>query len=159
MQLNKKIEDAENNNSELDSLKTQISSLAQSCKQTYKEYTSQRDKVLTLRSTGGTQSSWNSNDSWGEAPQTSWPVNSSVSPMEMDNNVNAGLSRYRALYEFVARNGDEVSFQPGDIILVSCNTNVTMVLISLDIRYFMLDCSLMQGFQNERNFFLSRHPC
>ena len=33
------------------------------------------------------------------------------------------LLRYRALYEFVARSGDEISFQPGDIILVSsCST-------------------------------------
>lgn len=32
---------------------------------------------------------------------------------------DSGLFRYRALYEFVARNQDEISFQPGDIIMVS----------------------------------------
>jgi hypothetical protein len=30
------------------------------------------------------------------------------------------LLKYRALYEFVARNSDELSFQPGDVIMVSC---------------------------------------
>jgi hypothetical protein len=29
------------------------------------------------------------------------------------------LLKYRALYEFVARNSDELSFQPGDVIMVS----------------------------------------
>lgn len=36
----------------------------------------------------------------------------------------SGYRKYRALYEFVARNGDELSFQPGDIIMVSYNKNL-----------------------------------
>ena len=31
----------------------------------------------------------------------------------------SNLLKYRALYEFVARNADELSFQPGDVIMVS----------------------------------------
>lgn len=34
-----------------------------------------------------------------------------------------GTRKYRALYEFVARNNDELSFQPGDIIAVSTSQN------------------------------------
>lgn len=32
---------------------------------------------------------------------------------------SSNLLKYRALYEFVARNSDELSFQPGDVIMVS----------------------------------------
>lgn len=34
-----------------------------------------------------------------------------------------GMTRYRALFEFVARNGDELAFQPGDVILVPDDHN------------------------------------
>lgn len=33
------------------------------------------------------------------------------------------MTRYRALFEFVARNGDELAFQPGDVILVPDDHN------------------------------------
>lgn len=32
---------------------------------------------------------------------------------------SSNLLKYRAIYEFVARNSDELSFQPGDVIMVS----------------------------------------
>jgi len=33
------------------------------------------------------------------------------------------MTRYRALFEFVGRNADELSFQPGDVILVPDDHN------------------------------------
>lgn len=35
----------------------------------------------------------------------------------------SGFIKYRAIYEFSARNADEISFQPGDIILVPIEQN------------------------------------
>ena len=114
--MNKKLEDAENNNVELRGLKTEISSVARTCKQNYQTYQKKREEVLLLRATGGKQNNSWGNDSWSES-NNSWPVNSGTSPASAADN-KSGLTRYRALYEFVARNGDEVSFQPGDIIMV-----------------------------------------
>ena len=81
-----------------------------------------------LRATGGGRaaggsSSWN-NNSWSDTTSQSsaWPVNSSSSVEASDNPLH---TRYRALYEFVGRNADEVSFQPGDIILVSVAHNIS----------------------------------
>ncbi len=93
-----------------------MSTLARTCQQTHKTYLKKREEVLLLRATGGKQKSW-SNDSWSDST-SSWPVNSGTTPATIDNGSNPGLTRYRALYEFVARNGDEISFQPGDIIMV-----------------------------------------
>lgn len=72
--------------------------------------------MLTLRATGGKQTSWNE-DAWSQPEQVaqSWPSSHGVA-VSSDN--KADVTRYRALYEFVARNGDEISFQPGDIIMV-----------------------------------------
>ena len=141
MQLNQKQEDAENNNSMLGELKTEITTLARGCQQCHKTYTTKRNEVLMLRATGGGRSSgggggggreensWN-NNSWSETtPQSSaWPENSSHQSIEaVDNPLH---TRYRALYEFVGRNGDEVSFQPGDIILVS-NARVMEMTLTL----------------------------
>jgi hypothetical protein len=90
--------------------------LARTCQETHKSYLKKREEVLLLRATGGKQQSWN-NDSWSDS-SNSWPVNAGATPAIVDSGSKSGLTRYRALYEFVARNGDEISFQPGDIIMV-----------------------------------------
>ena len=66
---------------------------------------------------GGNSQGW-SNNSWSETSSSNaWPtVDSSGQP---EDNIDPLHTRYRALYEFVGRNQDEVSFQPGDIILVN----------------------------------------
>jgi hypothetical protein len=92
-----------------------MSILARTCQETHKSYLKKREEVLLLRATGGKQQSW-SNDSWSDS-SNSWPVNTGT-PAIIDSSSKSGLTRYRALYEFVARNGDEISFQPGDIIMV-----------------------------------------
>lgn len=93
-----------------------MSILARTCQETHKAYLKKREEVLLLRATGGKQQSW-SNDSWSDSAN-SWPVSTGATPAAVDVSSNSGLTRYRALYEFVARNGDEISFQPGDIIMV-----------------------------------------
>lgn len=116
-ELNKKLEDSENNNAQLSTLRTEMSILARTCQETHKAYLKKREEVLLLRATGGKQQSW-SNDSWSDSAN-SWPVSTGATPAAVDVSSNSGLTRYRALYEFVARNGDEISFQPGDIIMVT----------------------------------------
>lgn len=72
---------------------------------------------------------WKDTNSWDTPAETGadWPVDSSAwgssAPAAPDEpplaTAPSGSTRYRALYEFVARNQDEVSFQPGDIVMVS----------------------------------------
>ena len=114
--MNKKLEDAENNNSALASLKNEMATLAKNCEESHKRYLKKRDEVLTLRATGGKQqSSWN-DDAWSQ-PELRTTAHSTIVGSSYDG-AKAEVTRYRALYEFVARNGDEISFQPGDIIMV-----------------------------------------
>lgn len=54
---------------------------------------------------------------------------------------STNLLKYRALYEFVARNSDELSFQPGDVIMVSfiyCRCSVKRVTCGAGLTAFML---------------------
>lgn len=63
---------------------------------------------------------WKDTNSW-DVPATAeeWPVDNWGTTAPVEELAPTGSTRYRALYEFVARNQDEISFQPGDIILVS----------------------------------------
>lgn len=40
-------------------------------------------------------------------------------PPADDEPTPAGYAKYRAVFEFSARNADEITFQPGDIVMVS----------------------------------------
>lgn len=91
-----------------------MATLAKNCEESHRRYLTKRDEVLTLRATGGKQqSSWN-DDAWSQ-PELRSTAHSTIG---FDAG-KAEVTRYRALYEFVARNGDEISFQPGDIIMVA----------------------------------------
>lgn len=50
--------------------------------------------------------------------------------------------RYRALYEFVARNQDEISFQPGDTIMVNLN-NFYLHFIYVSYTFTSYSCHIM----------------
>lgn len=129
-QIDEKMLDIENNNGQLDDVRNRMKSLAVDCKNLYSTFDNKRLKVLELRqttdSTGGvdyTSSAW-AESAWGSADADAEPVDESAWPAdnapaniipEIDP---SGVRKYRALYEFVARNEEEISFQPGDIILV-----------------------------------------
>ncbi|KAL0103076.1 hypothetical protein PUN28_018401 [Cardiocondyla obscurior] len=120
-QIDSKMSDIENNNSQLEDIKTQIKNLVMDCKQLYVTFDEKKKKVIELRSGGNASaadfatSAWG-DSGWGDGPtsDTAWPVNDTTA----NEAVVVGVRKYRALYEFVARNQDEISFQPGDIILV-----------------------------------------
>lgn len=129
-QIDSKMSDIENNNAQLEDIKTQMKNLLADCKQLYSTFDEKKRKVLELRASSGSVSSadfatsaWG-DSAWDNAPtvaggDTAWPVNdAALATNSMDETAVTGITKYRALYEFVARNQDEISFQPGDIILV-----------------------------------------
>ncbi|XP_026672719.1 intersectin-1 isoform X4 [Ceratina calcarata] len=127
-QIDAKMADIENNNGQLQDIKTQLENLVSDCKNLYVTFEDKKLKVLELRASGGTgagtdytASSW-SDTAWNEAPtvvnDSAWPVNDTATTDAEPESATPGVMKYRAVYEFVARNQDEISFQPGDIILV-----------------------------------------
>lgn len=121
-QITNKMSDIENNNSQLNDLRSQLSKLVSECDSLYNIYDEKRGKVLKLKNSNRNtdySSAWKDDSAWGDnetQSATEWPVNNWNEPSDAQT---PGIIRYRALYEFVARNQDEISFQPGDIINVS----------------------------------------
>lgn len=61
-------------------------------------------------------SAWDTAPStWSEEPATYTAASSNMATQPTP----AGYVKYRAIYEFSARNADEITFQPGDIVMVS----------------------------------------
>lgn len=119
--------DIENNNGQLQDIKTQMKNLTTDCKNLHVSFEDKKLKVLELRASLGTgtgtdytTSAW-SNTTWNDTTETvnEWPVDDVTTTANTVEEVIPGVMKYRALYEFVARNQDEISFQPGDIILVT----------------------------------------
>ncbi|XP_076478469.1 dynamin associated protein 160 isoform X8 [Bombus vancouverensis nearcticus] len=126
-QIDAKMADIENNNGQLQDIKTQLETLVADCKNLYLTFEDKKLKVLELRASGGTgagtdytTSAWGDsgwNDTSAAVNDSAWPVNDATTTNAVEE-TTPGVMKYRALYEFVARNQDEISFQPGDIILV-----------------------------------------
>ncbi|XP_035731279.1 intersectin-1-like isoform X4 [Vespa mandarinia] len=127
-QIDAKMSDIENNNGQLEDIKTQMKNLVADCKKLYITFEDKKIKILELRASIGTgvatdytTSAWG-DSAWGDTGTTindnDWPVNDTAIITNITEKPNAEVMKYRALYEFVARNQDEISFQPGDIILV-----------------------------------------
>jgi len=121
--------DIENNNAQLEDIKTQMKNLITDCTQLYVTFDEKKKKVLELRANSVNvsasdfaTSAWGDN-AWDDAPaiasDAAWSVDETAAVTSSLSEISiSGVRKYRALYEFVARNQDEVSFQPGDIILV-----------------------------------------
>lgn len=63
-------------------------------------------------------SAWDTANSWPVHDTSAAAVVETVVPSE-DIKTPPGYVKYRAIYEFSARNADEITFQPGDIVMVS----------------------------------------
>lgn len=140
-QMDEKMTDITNNNRQLDEVRNRMQTLTLECKQLYNTFDNKRLKILELRqaveNSGGvdytnaawTESAWESTDVQETAAsnEAAWPVDDTTTNVE---DVPTGVVKYRALYEFVARNDEEISFQPGDIILVSFQFSLVSFLSS-----------------------------
>lgn len=150
-QIDGKMSDITNNNSQLDELKTQLKGLVGECENLYSVYEQKRNTVLDMKKSsnnksGDYSSTWKDSDGWGgmikiilkgrvlfylsiwfaAETNTSWPVDNwetSTTTTQPSATTVVPAIKYRALYEFVGRNNDEISFQPGDIINVSFQIN------------------------------------
>lgn len=117
-QIELKKQDVENNNSSIDQLKTQLTKLVEDCEQIYPNYEENTKKVIEMKKSKAKEmSSWG-DDAWNSAPTTDWVEEKSAPSLE-----SSAYKKCRALYEFEARNTDELSFQPGDIIMVPLEQN------------------------------------
>ncbi|XP_029038941.2 intersectin-2 isoform X7 [Osmia bicornis bicornis] len=126
-QIEARMADIENNNGQLQDINTQLTNLITDCKDLYITFEDKKLKVLELRAGGVTgattdytTSAWGDsawNDTTGSVDDSTWPVDDTTTTNAVEE-TTPGVMKYRALYEFVARNQDEISFQPGDIILV-----------------------------------------
>ncbi|KAL1459615.1 hypothetical protein WDU94_011579 [Cyamophila willieti] len=111
-QLTAKEKDLESNNTTLDEMKKTLSTMMTESEKLYAVYAEKRNLILDMKgSARAVANSWGDN-AWSETP-----------PNSANDVAVSEYRRYRAIYEFVSRNGDELSFQPGDIIMVPVKQN------------------------------------
>ncbi|CAH1112689.1 unnamed protein product [Psylliodes chrysocephalus] len=126
-EIDSKLTDIENNNTQLSDLKTQLKNLVNECEQLYSVYEVKRSTILEMKNANKSTEldAWKTTDAWGPSAEDSssdWPVDNNwaeTGTATTDLSSLPGIVKYRALYEFVARNNDEISFQPGDVINVA----------------------------------------
>uniref|UniRef100_T1IY47 Intersectin-1 n=1 Tax=Strigamia maritima TaxID=126957 RepID=T1IY47_STRMM len=70
----------------------------------------------------GTTNDWGAQEAWptteDTVPQETWESTAAPAKMQSPQDVTGKMIKYRSLYAFEARNADELSIEPGDIIMV-----------------------------------------
>lgn len=129
-QMEAKSEDIVSHATELTDLKSQLTDLITTCEDLYSIYEVQRSQVVELKEkkvADALNAKWD-DSTWDEAPATAVAATAVSSGVDASGVGSSGMAavvmggaylNYRALYAFEARNGDELSFEPGDIIQVS----------------------------------------
>lgn len=119
-ELETKQVDVTANTEQLAELKTQLNGLIDSCEEIYSQYESHRNQVEEMKNNkknDSMTSTWDTGavqDAWGPPA-----VSSNVSAISSASSfTKPGYVKYRAIYEFSARNSDEITFTPGDIVMV-----------------------------------------
>ncbi|KAH8282331.1 hypothetical protein KR054_006910, partial [Drosophila jambulina] len=137
-EIESKKEDINSNDIQMTEVKAELSALLTKCEELYKEYDVERTSVLELKynrkNESSTSSAWDTGASsgWGE-PETavadpyaglSNDIGAVTAPAaDLSGPAPEGFAKYRAVYEFNARNAEEITFVPGDIILVPLEQN------------------------------------
>lgn len=140
-----KHEDNHSNDTQMAEVKGELSDLIKKCEELYADYDTQRTQVLELKynkkneNVSAVTSAWDtavSSSAWGTSvDRTAFANDTTVKAAEpadvgaVVENVDTsgpapeGFVKYRAVYEFSARNADEITFTPGDIIFVPLEQN------------------------------------
>lgn len=122
--------DVNANTEQLNEVKGQLKSLLDNCEEIYALYVTHRNQVLELKSNKKNESitsAWDSapavqQDSWATSvPLDSAPTTTTITTNEITT--KPGYEPYRAIYEFTARNADELTLQPGDTVMVPFEQN------------------------------------
>ncbi|XP_062545654.1 intersectin-1 isoform X3 [Armigeres subalbatus] len=124
-QIENKSTDIDINSKQLTELKSQLTDLIDSCEKLYMEYDMQRIQILEMKNNRKNESytsAWDTANSWPVHDTSAAAVVETVVPSE-DIKTPPGYVKYRAIYEFSARNADEITFQPGDIVMVPLEQN------------------------------------
>ncbi|XP_037915004.1 intersectin-1 isoform X2 [Hermetia illucens] len=128
VEIETKKTDIDSNNVQMTELKAELETLIEKCEELYKTYDQHRTQVLELKNNKKNESY---NAAW-ETAANAWPTepevttnNMNVSYAEPAHEIpnHEGYIKHRAIYEFNARNPDEISFQPGDIVYVPIEQN------------------------------------
>lgn len=118
--------DVNANAEQLKEAKAQLQALFDNCEEIYALYVSHRNQVTELKNNKKNDSLTSAWDSAPAVQQDSWSTSAPPPPPTATTNditPKAGYATYRAIYEFYARNSDEITFQPGDIVMVPFEQN------------------------------------
>lgn len=115
--------DVNANNEQLNELKTQLKTLLDNCEEIYALYDSHRNQVMELKNNKKNDSLTSAWDT--PATQDSWSTSAALPTTVTSNETTtkSGYETYRAIYEFTARNSDEITFVPGDLVNVPFEQN------------------------------------
>ncbi|XP_039950437.1 intersectin-2 isoform X1 [Bactrocera neohumeralis] len=138
-EIDSKKEDINSNDIQVAEVKGELSALIAKCEELYADYDTQRTQVLELKYNKKNDnvtatSAWDTGSTaWGTSVDQYALSNDTAALTETTTNAAApadttgpapeGFVKYRAIYEFTARNQDEITFVPGDIILVPLEQN------------------------------------
>lgn len=123
-----KEDDVNANTIQLNEVKGQLKTLLDDCEEIYALYVNHRNQVNELKNNNKKNDALTS--AWDAAPivpqEDSWSAAAVPPPISSNNetvDTKPGYAPYRAIYEFYARNTDEITFQPGDIVMVPFEQN------------------------------------
>lgn len=146
-EIESKKEDLNSNDVTMQELKAELAALITKCENLYKEYDVERTAVLELKynrkneaATISATSAWDTGSAWGGSAASGVPAAAAVdayagyglsidtvaaadAAVDLSGPAPEGFVKYRAVYEFNARNAEEITFVPGDIILVPLEQN------------------------------------
>ncbi|XP_004521766.1 intersectin-1 isoform X2 [Ceratitis capitata] len=140
-EIDSKKEDINSNDVQVAEVKGELSALITKCEELYADYDTQRTQVLELKYNKKNDNVSAATSAWDTGSAAAWGTSvdqyalsndtsaltdttaTNVAPVDTTGPAPEGFVKYRAVYEFTARNQDEITFVPGDIILVPLEQN------------------------------------
>ena len=110
-----KMADFDNNSTQLTELKDKLKEMIERTSQLAQTFETKRIEAQEFRDSHNKQISEEPTDGWDQEVPTNveWPLENANKP-----NATVTKVKYRCVYAFPARNSDELTIEPGDIVLV-----------------------------------------